>query len=230
MPPFGTTNCRDRTPEFQAIVQRLQHDQASAADAAAVQHTHRAYTTTLLVHTQGAATSSGIEEINPGEVHRWCRWHYAWQCHKQAESKGIRTHSKLLVRTGFTARTNGTAGSQHSEFARRAARIGLGIHGTSQKLNKLAQLAKRTSMFDDPAAEINDLTGGFACCLSSCQHRMPVRPCCATPRPEARCACAGAIKQDIQAMNAAIADLQTLSSSDYERNRQSTDHSTVRED
>ena len=55
-------------------------------------------------------------------------------------------------------RTNGGA-SHQSEFARRAARIGLGIHATSQKLAKLAQLAKRTSMFDDPAAEINDLTG-----------------------------------------------------------------------
>lgn len=131
---------------------------------------------TVLVPTQGTATSSGVEEINPGEVHRWRQWHYAWQCHKQAASKGIRTHSKLLVHTGFTARTNGTAGSQHSEFARRAARIGLGIHGTSQKLNKLAQLAKRTSMFDDPAAEINDLTGGFACCLSSSQHCTPARP------------------------------------------------------
>lgn len=57
-------------------------------------------------------------------------------------------------------RTNGYAGKgQQSEFAKRAARIGLGIHSTSQKLNKLALLAKRTSMFDDPAAEINDLTG-----------------------------------------------------------------------
>lgn len=41
-----------------------------------------------------------------------------------------------------------------SEFSRKAARIGLGIHSTSTKLAKLAKLAKRTSMFDDPAAEI----------------------------------------------------------------------------
>eukprot|EP00894_Picocystis_sp_ML_P000881 jgi/Pico_ML_1/51398/g205.t1 len=32
------------------------------------------------------------------------------------------------------------------------------IHSTSQKLAKLAQLAKRTSMFDDPEREINELT------------------------------------------------------------------------
>ncbi|KAG2499457.1 hypothetical protein HYH03_002404 [Edaphochlamys debaryana] len=58
----------------------------------------------------------------------------------------------------------GTAGapggkSQSSEFARRAADIGHGIHRTSLKLQKLAQLAKRTSAFDDPAQEIDDLTG-----------------------------------------------------------------------
>ncbi|KAK9863932.1 hypothetical protein WJX84_004823 [Apatococcus fuscideae] len=35
--------------------------------------------------------------------------------------------------------------SQQSDFARKAGRIGQGIHGTSQKLQKLAQLAKRTS-------------------------------------------------------------------------------------
>lgn len=40
-------------------------------------------------------------------------------------------------------------------------------------------------------------------------------------------AAAGVIKQDIQAMNAAIADLQSLSSADYDRNRQSQDHSLV---
>ena len=51
---------------------------------------------------------------------------------------------------------------------RRAAAVGvlearirdrnLGIHSTSQKLQKLTQLAKRTSMFDDPAQEIHDLS------------------------------------------------------------------------
>lgn len=53
----------------------------------------------------------------------------------------------------------GKGPNQHSEFARRAADIGHGIHRTSLKLQKLAQLAKRTSAFDDPAQEIDDLTG-----------------------------------------------------------------------
>ncbi|XP_061346172.1 syntaxin-32-like [Gastrolobium bilobum] len=46
-----------------------------------------------------------------------------------------------------------------SEFNRRASKIGYGIHQTSQKLAKLAKLAKRTSVFDDPTMEIQELTG-----------------------------------------------------------------------
>eukprot|EP00208_Stichococcus_sp_RCC1054_P005891 CAMPEP_0206144480 /NCGR_PEP_ID=MMETSP1473-20131121/24218_1 /ASSEMBLY_ACC=CAM_ASM_001109 /TAXON_ID=1461547 /ORGANISM="Stichococcus sp, Strain RCC1054" /LENGTH=355 /DNA_ID=CAMNT_0053540305 /DNA_START=151 /DNA_END=1218 /DNA_ORIENTATION=- len=137
MPPYGQRDSRDRTPEFNALVERLQRE-------------------------QGGTSASVVEDITPA----------------------------------YPPRTNGHAAKgQQSEFARRAARIGLGIHSTSQKLAKLAQLAKRTSMFDDPAAEINDLTG--------------------------------VIKQDIQAMNAAIVELQAVSSSDHDRNRQSQDHSVV---
>ncbi|KAH9762055.1 Syntaxin-32 [Citrus sinensis] len=45
-----------------------------------------------------------------------------------------------------------------SEFNKRASKIGYGIHQTSQKLAKLAKLAKRTSVFDDPTFEIQELT------------------------------------------------------------------------
>ncbi|KQK03009.1 syntaxin-32 [Brachypodium distachyon] len=51
-----------------------------------------------------------------------------------------------------------SAASAHSEFNRRASKIGLGIHQTSQKLARLAKLAKRTSVFDDPTLEIQELT------------------------------------------------------------------------
>lgn len=64
----------------------------------------------------------------------------------------------------------------NSEFSRMASRIGHGIHGTSQKLERLAQLAKRSGMFDDPAREIAELSA--------------------------------VIKQDITALNTAIAELQ----------------------
>lgn len=45
-----------------------------------------------------------------------------------------------------------------SEFNKRASKIGYGIHQTSQQLAKLAKLAKRTSVFDDPTLEIQELT------------------------------------------------------------------------
>ncbi|XP_077211743.1 syntaxin-32-like [Tasmannia lanceolata] len=48
--------------------------------------------------------------------------------------------------------------SIQSEFNKRASKIGSGIHQTSQKLSKLAKLAKRTSVFDDPTVEIQELT------------------------------------------------------------------------
>ncbi|KAI9841626.1 MAG: cis-Golgi t-SNARE syntaxin [Sclerophora amabilis] len=45
-----------------------------------------------------------------------------------------------------------------SEFARTAAGIGRGISGTMGKLEKLAQLAKRKTLFDDRPVEIAELT------------------------------------------------------------------------
>ncbi|KAL3633459.1 Syntaxin-32 [Castilleja foliolosa] len=51
-----------------------------------------------------------------------------------------------------------SAAAMQSEFNRRASRIGFGIHQTSQKLAKLAKLAKRPSVFDDPTMEIQELT------------------------------------------------------------------------
>ena len=45
-----------------------------------------------------------------------------------------------------------------SEFARMSARIGRGIHATSQKLERLAQLAKRSGTFDDPSRDIAELS------------------------------------------------------------------------
>ncbi|KAJ9688507.1 hypothetical protein PVL29_014260 [Vitis rotundifolia] len=58
------------------------------------------------------------------------------------------------------AKPDGTRSSLaiQKEFKDRASRIGYGIHQTSQKLAKLAKLAKRTSVFDDPTMEIQELT------------------------------------------------------------------------
>ncbi|KAL4284596.1 hypothetical protein GQ457_16G004820 [Hibiscus cannabinus] len=56
------------------------------------------------------------------------------------------------------AEENRSVVAHQSEFNRRASNIGFGIHQTSQKLSKLAKLAKRTSVFDDPTMEIQELT------------------------------------------------------------------------
>ncbi|KAK4188973.1 t-SNARE [Podospora australis] len=47
---------------------------------------------------------------------------------------------------------------RRSEFARNAADIGRGISATMGKLQKLAQLAKKRSLFDDNPVEVNELT------------------------------------------------------------------------
>ncbi|CAK9149268.1 unnamed protein product [Ilex paraguariensis] len=55
-----------------------------------------------------------------------------------------------------TSKPNPTA--YRSEFNKRASRIGLGIHEASLKISRLAKLAKRSSIFDDPIKEIQQLT------------------------------------------------------------------------
>lgn len=71
----------------------------------------------------------------------------------------------------------------------------MGIYSTSQKLQKLSQLAKRTSMFDDPAQEINELSL--------------------------------VVKQDIQALNTAIADLHSLAAGGSNKQSASHSHSVI---
>ncbi|KAG6886988.1 hypothetical protein C0992_001340, partial [Termitomyces sp. T32_za158] len=50
------------------------------------------------------------------------------------------------------------ASGSKSEFSRMASAIGKDISSTSIKLNKLAQLAKRKTLFDDRPVEISELT------------------------------------------------------------------------
>ncbi|KAK9059726.1 hypothetical protein SSX86_020430 [Deinandra increscens subsp. villosa] len=48
--------------------------------------------------------------------------------------------------------------SHRSNFNKKASRIGLGVHETSKKIARLANLAKKSSIFDDPLKEIQELT------------------------------------------------------------------------
>ncbi|KAK7946344.1 SNARE domain-containing protein [Apiospora aurea] len=79
---------------------------------------------------------------------------------RQAQSK-VGLQRRSLLTDQQKAEANGDASGQRprrSEFARKAADIGRGIAGTMGKLEKLAQLAKRKTLFDDRPVEINELT------------------------------------------------------------------------
>ncbi|XP_009770611.1 syntaxin-31 [Nicotiana sylvestris] len=59
----------------------------------------------------------------------------------------------------FSASTSKSpATPDRSQFNKKASKIGLSIHQTSQKIDRLAKLAKRSSIFDDPSKEIQELT------------------------------------------------------------------------
>ncbi|KAF3787949.1 Syntaxin [Nymphaea thermarum] len=54
--------------------------------------------------------------------------------------------------------SSSSASARRSEFNKKASRVGLGIHETSQKIARLTKLAKSSSMFNDPTLEIQELT------------------------------------------------------------------------
>lgn len=99
----------------------------------------------------------------------------------------------LGAQAGIDAGSSSSAGTT-SEFARMSARVGRGIHSTSQKLERLAQLAKSAGTFDDPSRDIAELSA--------------------------------VIKQDITALNSALAELQTHASHTQET-KQGQDHSVT---
>ncbi|KAF2738488.1 syntaxin-5 [Polyplosphaeria fusca] len=77
---------------------------------------------------------------------------------RQAHSK-VGAQRQSLLSSQQKAEANGnTRQRQRSEFARKAADVGRGISGTMAKLERLAQLAKRKTLFDDRPVEINELT------------------------------------------------------------------------
>lgn len=77
---------------------------------------------------------------------------------KQAQSKtGLQRQSLLTAQQ--KAEANGTSAQRkHSEFQRSARDVARGISGTMAKLERLAQLARRKTLFDDRPVEIDELT------------------------------------------------------------------------
>jgi syntaxin 5 len=83
------------------------------------------------------------------------------QASKQhASKKQLSSQRQSLLSSSEKDAANGTppTAKQRSEFARQAATIGRGISSTMAKLQRLAELAGRKSLFDDRPAEINSLT------------------------------------------------------------------------
>ncbi|KEZ43033.1 Integral membrane protein sed5 [Scedosporium apiospermum] len=80
------------------------------------------------------------------------------QAQKRQASGKVGAQRRSLLTDSQKAAANGTATPRRSEFARRAAEIGRGIAATMGKLEKLAQLAKRRTLFDDRPVEVNELT------------------------------------------------------------------------
>lgn len=77
---------------------------------------------------------------------------------KQAQHKVGGQRQSLLSNQQKAEADGNQPRRQRSEFARQAAEVGRGISGTMAKLERLAQLAKRKTLFDDRPVEINELT------------------------------------------------------------------------
>ena len=76
---------------------------------------------------------------------------------RQAQSKtGAQRQSLLTAQEKAQATAN--PHGQRSEFARSAAQVARGVSSTMQKLQRLSQLAKRKTLFDDRPVEFDELT------------------------------------------------------------------------
>jgi syntaxin 5 len=83
------------------------------------------------------------------------------QAQKRLASNKVGSQRQALLSDAQRKHANGfgdSNGNRRSEFARKAAEIGRGITGTTAKLQRLAELAKRKTLFDDRPVEISELT------------------------------------------------------------------------
>ncbi|KAG5979110.1 hypothetical protein E4U55_005560 [Claviceps digitariae] len=80
------------------------------------------------------------------------------QAQKRQNASKVGAQRRSLLTDAQKAAADGPAQPRRSDFARKAAEIGRGISATMGKLEKLAQLAKRRTLFDDRPVEINELT------------------------------------------------------------------------
>jgi syntaxin 5 len=77
---------------------------------------------------------------------------------RAASAKGTQDGQPLLTKTPLQLAQAAQTATPHSDFTRLASQVGGDIAQTSVKLQKLTTLAQRRSLFDDPTAEIQELT------------------------------------------------------------------------
>ncbi|KAM0280160.1 hypothetical protein ACHAQH_004232 [Verticillium albo-atrum] len=80
------------------------------------------------------------------------------QAQRRQASNKVGAQRRSLLTDQQKAAANGDGKPRRSDFARQAAQIGRSITGTMGKLEKLATLARRRTLFDDRPVEINELT------------------------------------------------------------------------
>ncbi|KAK1998166.1 SNARE domain-containing protein [Colletotrichum falcatum] len=80
------------------------------------------------------------------------------QAQRRQASNKVGAQRRSLLTDSQKAAADGESKPRHSDFARQAAQIGRGISATMGKLEKLATLARRRTLFDDRPVEINELT------------------------------------------------------------------------
>ncbi|GKT48802.1 integral membrane protein sed5 [Colletotrichum spaethianum] len=80
------------------------------------------------------------------------------QAQRRQASNKVGAQRRSLLTDSQKAAADGDSRPRRSDFARQAAQIGRGISATMGKLEKLATLARRRTLFDDRPVEINELT------------------------------------------------------------------------
>ncbi|KAL5494979.1 SED5 [Sanghuangporus weigelae] len=79
-------------------------------------------------------------------------------CVESIRNRSAAPPSKITEQRQRLLQQRGKENAAKSEFTRMATAIGKDISATTLKLNKLAQLAKRKTLFDDRPVEISELT------------------------------------------------------------------------
>lgn len=135
---MAVNRIQDRTFEFQSVVQQAARKQAQAKGGAGTAQKKRS----MMLGGGGNNYDSQRQQQNAQQQQPLLSADSGYG-HSDADHSGA---------------VAGKPVSSRSEFARRAAEIGRGIASTMAKLERLALLAKRKSMFDDKATEVNELT------------------------------------------------------------------------